>query len=176
MKSDLKGEYQQLNKRTVQVAISVLQGLGYAVGIQHIAMGLNKVITNTGLQGRWQIIQKQPLVITDTAHNKEGLQLVMDQIAKTSFTDLHLVFGVVKEKNLNTILAVLPTYATYYFCAPNVPRAMDADHLMQQAKSYHLKGETYPSVKEGLIAAQKAASETDMIFVGGSTFVVAEII
>ncbi|MEQ3655702.1 MAG: folylpolyglutamate synthase/dihydrofolate synthase family protein [Dokdonia sp.] len=176
MNSDLKGDYQQLNKRTVQVAISVLQGLGYAVGIQHIAMGLNKVTKNTGLLGRWQIIQEKPLLIADTAHNKEGLQLVMDQIANTAFSKLHLVFGVVKEKDLSSILPLLPTYASYYFCAPDVPRAMDAQHLMQQAQSYHLKGETYLSVKDALTAAQKAASETDMIFVGGSTFVVAEII
>lgn len=176
MTSDLKGNYQQLNKRTVQVAISVLQRLGYAVGIQHIAMGLNRVTKNTGLMGRWQQLQEKPLTIADTAHNKEGLLLVMEQVANSAFSKLHLVFGVVKEKDLSAILPLLPSFATYYFCAPDVPRAMNGEELQRQAKAHGLIGKVYPSVKLALEAAQKAASETDMIFVGGSTFVVAEII
>lgn len=176
MVSDLLGDYQKNNKRTVQVAVSVLQDLGFAVGIQHIAKGLKNVVGNTGLKGRWQILQEKPTVICDTAHNKEGLSLVMDQLAREDFSELHIVLGVVSDKDLDSILPLFPTYATYYFCKPDIPRGMPVADLSAAAVKYHLKGEKYESVSEALKAAKSAANQEDMIFVGGSTFVVAEII
>jgi dihydrofolate synthase/folylpolyglutamate synthase len=176
MVSDLQGSYQKNNKRTVQVSISVLQHLGFAVGIQHIAKGLKNVLGNTGLKGRWQVLQEEPKVICDTGHNKEGLTYVMDQLAKEDYDALHIVLGVVTDKDLARILPLFPTYATYYFCKPEVPRGMSAEDLGVAAAKFHLKGEKYTSVSEALKAAKKAANQRDMIFVGGSTFVVAEII
>lgn len=176
MVSDLQGSYQTNNKRTVQVAISVLQNHGFAVGIQHIAKGLKSVVGNTGLKGRWQILQEEPKVICDTGHNKEGLTYVMEQLAREDFDALHIVLGVVSDKDVNSILPLFPTYATYYFCSPDIPRGMSAHDLCVAATKFHLKGEKYTSVSEALKMAKKAANQRDMIFVGGSTFVVAEII
>ncbi len=176
MVSDLQGNYQKNNKRTVQVAVSILQDLGFAVGIQHIAKGLKNVVGNTGLQGRWQVLQEKPKVICDTGHNKEGLGLVLDQLAREDFKALHIVLGVVSDKDLESILPLFPTYATYYFCKPDVPRGMPVEDLCAAAVKFHLIGEKYESVSEALKAAKEAANQEDMIFVGGSTFVVAEII
>jgi dihydrofolate synthase/folylpolyglutamate synthase len=176
MVSDLQGEYQKNNKRSVQVAISVLQNHGFAVGIQHIAKGLKNVVGNTGLLGRWQVLQKEPKVICDVGHNKEGLTYVLEQLAREDFNALHIVLGVVSDKDLSTLLPLFPTYATYYFCKPDVPRGMPAADLSAEAIKFHLKGEMYGSVSNALKAAKQAANQEDMIFVGGSTFVVAEII
>jgi dihydrofolate synthase/folylpolyglutamate synthase len=176
MVSDLQGNYQKNNKRTVQVAVSILQDLGFAVGIQHIAKGLKNVVGNTGLQGRWQVLQVRPKVICDTGHNKEGLGLVLDQLAREDFKALHIVLGVVSDKDLESILPLFPTYATYYFCKPDIPRGMSVEDLSAAAVKFHLIGEKYESVSEALKAAKEAANQEDMIFVGGSTFVVAEII
>lgn len=176
MVSDLQGEYQKNNKRSVQVAISVLQNHGFAVGIQHIAKGLKNVVGNTGLLGRWQVLQEEPKVICDVGHNKEGLTYVLEQLAREDFNALHIVLGVVSDKDLSTLLPLFPTYATYYFCKPDVPRGMPAADLSAEAIKFHLKGEMYGSVSNALKAAKQAANQEDMIFVGGSTFVVAEII
>lgn len=176
MQSDLGGTYQKMNMRTVQVAVSVLQDKGFAVGIQHIAKGLKNVVKNTGLLGRWQILQESPKVICDTAHNAEGLRYVMEQLSTEKFRKLHIVMGVVSDKDLTTILPLLPSYAAYYFCSPNIPRAMEVQQLKKTAEDYGLSGKAYPSVSEALEVAKKTAAPTDLIFVGGSTFVVAEVV
>lgn len=176
MVSDLKGSYQLHNMRTVQTAVAVLQKQDFAIGIQHLAKGLKNVVANTGLLGRWQTLQEKPKIICDTAHNAEGLRYVMEQLSEESHRDLHIVLGTVSDKDLDSILPLFPGYGIYYFCKPNVPRGMEASQLKASAKTYGLNGEIFDSVPAALNAAKDAANERDMIFVGGSTFVVAEII
>ncbi|MEP0263782.1 folylpolyglutamate synthase/dihydrofolate synthase family protein [Dokdonia sp.] len=176
MKSDLKGTYQQHNIRTVQVTIAQLQQKGIAVGIQHIAKGLLQVVKNTGLQGRWQIVGENPFIICDTAHNKEGLSYVLPQLETIPYHRLHVVLGVVSDKDLDDILPMFPSHATYYFCTPDVPRGMPVDTLYEKASLFGLRGEMYTSVTKALDKAKEHAKAKDLIFVGGSTFVVAEII
>ncbi len=176
MESDLKGSYQKNNIRTVQTAFSVLQGKEIKVGIQHIAKGLKKVVQNTGLLGRWQVLQENPKIVCDTGHNKEGLTYVMEQLSREQYDHIHIVLGVVSDKDLSSILPLFPSYAHYYFCKPNIARGMEVQQLRKEANNHNLKGKAYPSVNEALQVAKKVAGDDDLIFVGGSTFVVAEII
>jgi len=174
--SDLLGEYQIKNMKTVVETLKVLNRKGFGVSEENIRQGLLNVTKNTGLNGRWQVLGHNPKVVCDTGHNREGLYYVMQQLNKENFKTLHIVFGVVNDKNLNSIVDLLPKMATYYFCKPNIPRGMAADHLKQQLSGYGLKGEVYGSVNEAYNAALGQAGGKDFIFVGGSTFVVAEII
>ncbi len=176
MESDLKGDYQLHNIRTVQVVIAQLQKKGIAVGIQHIAKGLLQVIKNTGLQGRWQVLGEDPFIVCDTGHNKEGLSYVLPQLETIPYHSLHIILGVVSDKNLEDILPMFPKHATYYFCKSNVPRGMSVDDLYNIASRFDLKGERYDSVNNALNSAKKEAKARDLIFIGGSTFVVAEVI
>lgn len=176
MQSDLLGIYQKKNMRTVQVAISVLQKQGFAVGIQHIAKGLQAVIQNTGLLGRWQVLQEKPKIVCDTGHNAEGLENVMQQLFQENYRKLHIVLGVVSDKDLEGILPIFPSYASYYFCKPNIARGLEVQQLKKVANEHDLLGKAYPSVLEALNAAKKVASADDFIFIGGSTFVVAEVV
>jgi len=176
MESDLKGTYQRQNIKTTQVAIAQLQQKGWAIGIQHIAKGLKNVTKNTGLQGRWQQLDEFPRVIVDTAHNAEGLKYVLGQLREQKYDRLHIILGTVSDKDLATILPLFPKRAAYYFCAPNVPRAMEVQKLKKEALAFTLKGKAYPSVKDALAKAKTNAGTKDIIFAGGSTFVVAEIL
>ena len=176
MKSELKGVYQQPNIRTVQVAIAQLQQKGFGVGIQHIAKGLLNVVKNTGLQGRWQLLGEHPTIICDTGHNKEGLSYVLPQLETVAYAHLHIVLGVVSDKDLESILPLFPKHATYYFCKPSVARGMPAEELEEVASRFNLKGASYASVSDALTAAKEKATPRDFIFIGGSTFVVAEIL
>ncbi|MDT0556933.1 bifunctional folylpolyglutamate synthase/dihydrofolate synthase [Patiriisocius hiemis] len=174
--SDLKGEYQIKNNRTAQMVVDVLQEKGYAIGIQHVAKGLGNVVNNTGLLGRWQLLKETPKVICDTAHNKEGLQLVMKQLKKEKYGKLHFVLGVVNDKDIDAVLSLFPKGALYYFCKPDVPRGLDALVLQKQANVFGLKGDKYSSVTKAYKAALKNANSDDLVYVGGSTFVVAEVV
>ncbi len=174
--TDLQGSYQKFNIRTAQIAIKALQKKGWAIGIQHIAKGLQKVVENTGLLGRWQILQENPKVICDTAHNTEGLVFVMRQLRKEKFDKLHIVLGVVDDKDLNVILPLFPRAATYYFCKPEVPRGLDAEILKDNAEGFKLSGDVYNSVREAYKAAVRTSGIKDVIYIGGSTFVVAEVL
>jgi dihydrofolate synthase/folylpolyglutamate synthase len=174
--SDLKGEYQTHNIKTVLTSVSILKELGWHIDSDNIQKGLLHVVKNTGLLGRWQVLQLQPKIICDTAHNKEGLQYTLKQLAKENYHNLHIVLGVVNDKNLDTILPLFPKKATYYFCKAKVPRALDAALLAQKAKTYKLTGNTYPSVNDALKQAKINAGIDDVIYIGGSTFVVAEIV
>ncbi|MEZ4857111.1 MAG: folylpolyglutamate synthase/dihydrofolate synthase family protein [Gelidibacter sp.] len=173
--SDLKGNYQQKNIRTVLQTIKVIRK-SFRISDETIKKGLLNVVKNTGLKGRWQILQQQPKIICDTAHNKEGLVYVMAQLKAEEFGHLHMVFGVVNDKNVNSILPLLPKNATYYFCKPNIPRGLDVEVLKAIFLKNGFKGISYNSVNEALKAAKLKASLQDLIYVGGSTFVVAEII
>ena len=173
---DLLGDYQLKNSQTAYVALSVLKKMGWKLSKETIKAGLKKVIVNTGLAGRWQILNHTPKVICDTAHNREGLSLVMKQLMTVSYDQLHIVLGVVDDKNLDIILPLFPKNATYYFCKPNVDRGLDEDKLKQKASKYTLVGQTYSSVNEAYKKSITVATKNDVIFVGGSTFVVAEVL
>jgi dihydrofolate synthase/folylpolyglutamate synthase len=172
--TDLLGNYQPRNVRGV---LGVLQQLrGFKVQQQHIVEGLKHVVENTGLKGRWQLLGTRPTVVCDTAHNAEGLGLVIDQILQQKFKGLHLVLGFVKEKKLEGVMPLLPKNAVYYFCRPRITRGLDEKVLRQFAAGYGLQGKAYSSVRKALAAAKRNASAEDFIFVGGSNFVVAEVV
>lgn len=174
--SDLIGSYQKKNIKTVMQAVKELQLLCYSISEANMKTGLLQVATTTGLKGRWQVLQHHPTMVCDTAHNSEGLKEVMEQLKKECYTNLHMVFGVVNDKDLNSIFAVLPKQATYYFCKPDVPRGLDEKELKTLFLAKGFKGEAYDSVNEACNSALKSALSSDFIYVGGSTFVVAEII
>ncbi|MCK0191770.1 folylpolyglutamate synthase/dihydrofolate synthase family protein [Arenibacter sp. F20364] len=173
-KTSLLGSYQAKNVKGVVATIKELKG--FDIREEHIVDGLLNVSANTGLLGRWQYIGENPTVVCDTAHNTEGLSIVLDQIEQQKYTDLHLVIGFVKDKNLEQILPLFPKNAHYYFCRPNIQRGLDELVLKTRALEFGLKGDTYSSVNEAVNAALGVADTTDFVFVGGSTFVVAEIV
>lgn len=172
---ELKGNYQKQNIKTVLTAISLLQ-VHFQISIENIKNGLVNISKNTGLSGRWQILQKKPLVICDTAHNEHGLRLVVDQLIKTKHDSLHIVLGFVNDKDLDDILPIFPREAKYYFCKPNISRGLSAASLMNKAQQFNLIGTSYGSVNEAYNSALHAALKDDVVFVGGSTFTVAEVI
>ena len=173
--SELLGDYQISNKKTVIQTVRVLQNL-YPIKKETIKKGFLHVVKNTGLLGRWQQLNEKPKVICDTAHNSHGLKIVLNQIKKENFNDLHIVLGVVNDKDLDSILPLFPKKANYYFCKPNIPRGLDATILKQKASEYQLIGNLYNSVSNAYEDAVKNASKNDFIFIGGSTFVVAEVL
>lgn len=174
--SDLKGAYQQKNKKTVIATIQILQQLGWKIAANHIKKGLLNVVNNTGLMGRWQVLSKQPFTVCDTGHNEAGIKLILAQINQQSFEKLHFVLGVVNDKDIANILQLLPKNATYYFCQAKIPRALEVSILTEKAAAVGLSGTTFPTVEAAYQAAQKNATAQDMIFIGGSTFVVAEVV
>ena len=172
--SDLLGSYQEKNMSTAIHAVKALKG--YVISESHIIKGLKNVVQNTNFKGRWQILQHKPLVICDTAHNREGLSYVMNQLASLSFNKLHMVLGVVNDKKLDDILTLFPVKATYYFCKPNIPRGLHEVDLQSSAENFHLVGDAYGTVHEAYLKAISDADIDDVVFVGGSTFVVAEVV
>ena len=173
-KTDLLGNYQQRNLKTAVAAIKLLKG--FQVSEQNMENGLLNVVKNTNLKGRWQVLQENPKVICDTAHNTEGLEMVLQQLKKEAFKKLHIVLGFVSDKKLEDVLPLFPNNASYYFCKPDIPRGLSAVVLQEKAIPFDLIGEKYTSVKEALNSALLNANQQDIIYVGGSTFVVAEII
>ncbi|GFD83399.1 tetrahydrofolate synthase [Tenacibaculum sp. KUL118] len=172
--TDLLGDYQ---KHNVTTAITTIQQLKeFEVSEENIKNGLLNVVKNTNLKGRWQVLQEKPKVICDTAHNKEGLFYTLEQLKKENYKQLHIVLGVVSDKDLSEILPMFPEKAKYYFCKPNIPRGLSVDKLKEQASEFGLMGEMFRSVSQSLEKAKVNASKEDMIYVGGSTFVVAEIL
>ena len=175
--SDLIGDYQKHNKKTVLQTIAVVNSQKeFKIYETDIKAGLLNVVKNTGLEGRWQQLGESPKIICDTAHNKNGLEIVMKQIQKEKYDTLHIVLGVVNDKDLDEVLPLFPIDAIYYFCKPNIPRGLDAQILKEKAAHFNLKGEVYNSVSESYHQALQNASKTDFIYLGGSTFVVAEIL
>ncbi|MBP1673906.1 MAG: tetrahydrofolate synthase [Bacteroidetes bacterium] len=169
----LVGDYQVKNIQTVFQAFRVLKEV-ITNDDKIIQQGILKVVTNTGLLGRWQIIARKPLIICDTGHNKEGLEYVVNQLAKIKNNRLHIVLGFVSDKDLSAILPLFPGKATYYFTKASVPRALDEKILMAEAAQWNLKGTSFPDVPTAVKAARANASDSDLIFIGGSTFVVAD--
>lgn len=172
--TDLLGSYQ---KKNINTAVTAIKNLGnFTISESHIRKGLLNVVKNTHLLGRWQILQNYPKVICDTAHNKEGLVHVLQQLKNEKIGELRIVLGVVNDKNLATILPLFPADVSYYFCKPNVPRGLSEKELQKEAFQYDLKGEIFSSVREAYKKALLESASSDIIYIGGSTFVVAEVI
>lgn len=173
-KTDLLGDYQQKNIKT---AVNVIQKLkGFNISEEQIKNGLLNVIRNTSLKGRWQVLQEKPRVICDTAHNKEGLTYVLNQLKNEKYENLHIVLGVVSDKNLDEILPMFPRKAHYYYCKPDIPRGLPVDTLKNKATKFNLIGESFSSVNQAYKKAISNTSKNDVIYIGGSTFVVAEVL
>ncbi|KLT65812.1 folylpolyglutamate synthase/dihydrofolate synthase family protein [Pedobacter sp. BMA] len=177
LESDLTGTYQHKNILTVLQTIAILnQTSKFSISAESIANGLKQVKKLTGLQGRWQTLNQHPLVICDTGHNEAGIAEVIKNIDQTPYEKLHIVFGMVKDKDISKVLSLLPQNATYYFCKPDLERGLDAGDLKEQAAAFSLTGNSYSSVQSAKETAMKSANPNDLIFIGGSTFVVAEAI
>ena len=175
--SALLGDYQIQNKKTILQTIKVLQEKKLlSITELSIKRGFLNVIKNTGLQGRWQQLGQKPTIICDTAHNTHGLKIVLNQLKKENYDQLHIVLGLVNDKNLAEILPLFPQNAKYYFCKPNIERGLDTKILKDSAAELNLIGQTYNSVSNAYQAAKENATDNDFIYVGGSTFVVAEIL
>lgn len=173
---DLTGIYQKKNITTVLAAVLQLQEQGWEITEAHIRQGLQSVKSSTGLMGRWQKLSDNPLTYADTGHNLNGIQEVLKQISLTPHNQLHIVWGMVKDKDITKVLGLLPQKAHYYFCNAQLPRALPAAEMQQQATAFGLQGNHYSTVAEALKAAQTTAQQGDLVFVGGSTFVVAEVV
>lgn len=173
--SDLVGLYQQKNIRTVRQTIELLRK-DFVITPENEINGLHHVVLNTKLWGRWQILQQNPKVIADTAHNEHGLSMVMEQLKTEKYNNLYVVLGVVSDKDLNGVLPLFPKNAKYFFAKPNIFRGLDAEVLAQNAKEFGLNGEVVCSIPEAYAKARAVASPEDLIYIGGSTFVVAEIL
>jgi dihydrofolate synthase / folylpolyglutamate synthase len=153
-----------------------LRKQGIILKKKEIARGIKNVLYNTGFSGRWQILSRKPLTICDTGHNEAGIREVLEQIRLTPHNKLHFVFGVVNDKEIGKILQLMPKNAIYYFCKADIPRGLSQDELKKEANAAGLSGEAYPSVRHALRNAQQNACLDDLVFVGGSTFVVAEVV
>ena len=175
-KSDLKGFYQTENINTAVQACLQLISRGWVISNKHIELGLLNVMRNTKLQARWQKLNNKPLTICDTGHNLEGIAFIVEQIKTINYKQLHFVLGMVNDKNENEILNLLPKDGYYYFCKPNIARGLGVEKLFLKASNYQLKGEKFDSVNLAYEQAKKEAKPEDLIFIGGSTFVAAEVL
>lgn len=176
LQSELKGAYQRKNIPTVLETILPLQERGLYITDEHIRQGIAKVITNTGLYGRWQTLAEHPLTICDTGHNIDGITEITQQLQTCCYRHLHFVIGMVNDKDVESVLQILPPEVTYYFCKAAIPRAMNENLLAEKAHRAGLQGNCYPTVASAYQAAREQARADDMIYIGGSTFVVAEVI
>jgi dihydrofolate synthase/folylpolyglutamate synthase len=171
----LGGDYQKANLRTIFQVFSCFEGV-LKISKENLVDGIRNVVKNTGLLGRWQILGRDPLIVCDTGHNYEGLEYVIKQLLMIPVVKRHFVVGFVSDKDLSSVLPLFPPDAEYYFTRASVPRAMNEMKLMIEASAYGLKGDCYSSVSEAYSYALSRSSKHDLIFIGGSTFVVAEVI
>ncbi|UII19211.1 bifunctional folylpolyglutamate synthase/dihydrofolate synthase [Fulvivirga ligni] len=169
------GKYQKKNLAGVLMGVEVLNELGYDIDLDNIITGVEQMKALSGLKGRWQIIDNEPLTICDVGHNEDGVKYIVEQIKQTPHEHLHMVWGTVNDKDISKVLQLLPKEATYYFCQAHIPRALEAASLAQKANEAGLKGEIIPEVSDAIAQARRNAKKDDLIFIGGSTFVVAEI-
>ena len=176
LKLDLLGLYQKYNLITALKTIEILKSVNINISEKAIYKGTENIQKNTGLKGRWQILGHNPRIICDTGHNEAGIKEIIEQIKTIAYKKLLIVIGVVNDKNIDKILNLLPKNAEYYFTKADIPRALDEKILMNEAKRYNLIGKSYPKVIVALNAAKKNAKENDFVFIGGSNFVVAEVL
>ena len=172
---DLLGNYQRYNLPGILQGCQVLNALGWEIADTAVHRGLSSIVANTGLKGRWQLLGTEPRVICDTGHNEDGIRLILEQINQMEFDRLWMVIGMVRDKDISKILSMLPKDATYIFCEAKIPRALPASELSELALGYSLQGDIVPDVNEAIDLAKRMANKDDLIFIGGSTFVVAEI-
>ena len=174
LKGELKGPAQDKNARTVLTAIEILMEIGYNISNEAVYEGFANVISLTGLLGRWQILQQEPKIICDIAHNSHGIEYVVDQLLNERFNKLHIVFGMANDKDIDSVLKLMPKNAVYYFTKASVDRALSESNLQEQAIRYNLNGDSYPTVSDAIKAAKENADNDDLIFIGGSSFIVAD--
>ncbi len=172
-KTDLEGEYQKENIDTAVTTIKELQKQNWDITDENIKSGLLKTVKNTQLLGRWQILKKEPLTICDTGHNEDGIKEIVKQLNKLQFKKLHFVYGTVNDKDFDKILSLLPKNAEYYFCKPNIQRGLCAKDLQRKATKRQLIGNAFNSVDKAICRAKENQKQEDILFIGGSTFVVA---
>lgn len=170
----LGGAYQAKNIQTVFTTANVLRQKGYLIRDENCKEGLKRVNEITGFAGRWQILGTNPTIIADTAHNEDGLRQVINQVEQKEFKKLHIVLGMSDDKDIDKILNLFPRSAVYYFCKASVPRAINENELRQKGAAHGLEGNSFSTVKDALESAKKNAQPADIIFVGGSTFVVGD--
>ena len=175
-KSALEGNYQAYNEKTAYVALYELNKLGWNLPDETIEIGYQNVVKNTHLRGRWQVLSNTPMIVAEVAHNEEGIAQLQQKLAETSHQHLHIVIGMVEDKNHDAVLKYFPKEATYYFCAAQIPRALPAETLQQKASHFYLEGNCYSSVQHALNEAKSRARESDLILITGSIFTVAEIL
>ena len=176
LKGQLGGYCQVKNTQTILTAVRILQEKGYHIEKEHVYKGFAEVCLLTGLMGRWQILQEQPKMICDTGHNKAGIEYIVKQLSAQEYRQLRIVLGMVNDKDISGVLAMLPKEATYYFTKASVSRALSEEKVKELAQQAGLQGNTYPNVEEAVQAACSEAHPDDLIFVGGSTFIVADLL
>ena len=176
LKGQLGGYCQVKNTQTILTAVRILQEKGYHIEKEHVYQGFAEVCLLTGLMGRWQILQEQPKMFCDTGHNKAGIEYIVKQLSAQEYRQLHIVLGMVNDKDISGVLAMLPKEATYYFTKASVSRALSEEKVKELAQQAGLQGNTYPNVEEAVQAACSEAHPDDLIFVGGSTFIVADLL
>lgn len=174
--SDLKGRYQVQNRQTALMTLRTLKQLGWELELESVVEGFARTVELTGLLGRWQQLGSNPTIIADCAHNADGMKQAMEQLSAYRYTQLHVVLGVVGDKSPEALLAALPPSAQYYFTRADIPRAMDAETLAEYARTFGLRGDVFDAVKSAYSAARLYADKGDLIFIGGSIFVVAEVV
>jgi dihydrofolate synthase / folylpolyglutamate synthase len=172
----LSGKYQEKNLATTLETIQQLRAKGFKITDESLRLGLKNLVKNTSLRGRWEILQKNPLVICDTGHNKEGLEYTMKQLSTLKYERLRIILGFVNDKNVDSVLGMFPKDAEYYFTRASIPRALDEKVLKEKAEKAGLKGDIFPDVPSAYRSALEKSSQNDLIFVGGSTFIVADLL
>ena len=175
-KCELKGSYQKKNIKTAIVAIELLNDTEIKINEKNRVDGLNKIIQNTGIRGRWEIIGNKPLIICDVAHNIDALSIVINDIMSIKSNKIHFVLGFVNDKNLGSIVDIFPESSNYYFAKPNIERGLDELELQELFKNNNRIGESYSSIEQAFKSAIKQSDPNDVIYIGGSTFVVSEVI
>lgn len=174
VKGELKGLAQDKNARTVLTAVEVLLETGYEIPKDAVYKGFANVIHITGLSGRWQQLQTSPKIICDIAHNAHGIRYVAEQLKSENFAKLHIVFGMANDKDIESVLSLLPQKAIYYFTKASIERALNEKIVAYQAEAYGLQGRSFSTVAEAVKAAKETADKNDLIFIGGSSFIVAD--
>ena len=174
IKSQLNGLAQEKNARTVITAIKELAKIGYSISDDAVYTGFENVVRLTGLMGRWQQLSDKPRIICDTGHNSHGIKYIVEQLRNEQYDNLHIVFGMVNDKDMSSVLELMPKDAKYYFTRASIERALTPEEIAKKALVYCLRGDTYDNIKQAIDAAKQNADENDLIFIGGSSFIVAD--
>lgn len=174
IKSQLNGLAQEKNARTVITAIKELTKIGYSITDDAVYTGFEYVVMLTGLMGRWQQLSDKPRIICDTGHNSHGIKYIVEQLRNEQYDNLHIIFGMVNDKDVSSVLELMPKDAKYYFTRASIERALTPEEIAKKALVYGLRGDTYDNIKQAIDAAKQNADENDLIFIGGSSFIVAD--